>query len=1541
MDQKTYIAFDQYQRYQTIYNVIEFYRGKDEKKAFTVLEIGSNEHKDLKLFLPNDKIVFTDVVLTEAMKQDPDFQQADGTNLPYEDGCFDFVVAADVLEHVSPEKRARFCHELRRVAKIASVICFPYRTPENIGAEERLNVYYKSLYGSDYVWLKEHSVCGLPGEDEIDRIYDTLNTPYIRFHHGNLGIWEKMWYCHFNTCGASETEDYRHAIDHYYNTAIYSSDIAEPCYRTFYISASDDVEGLRAWLESKWEKGGSKGDILNLILNQHQYMVERCEINHMEPTADTSMATVYWAEAEQRFQESNAFKQSYPASDHDLRIQCELPASAALIRFDPAEFPCVIEDLHIYSDVATLKAIPDNAIEYEGKYIFLDHDPRFQIILDGKQATRLDIRAHVTSLEHPEQEELLAQLFRGKEEAAQRERKLLERLDVQRTQHEAEMAQSRETNQNLLEQVKKNHQAALEEQRKQYDAKIQQLEGALGNLSEHCHMVTSQRDELTKQLELAKYEYSVISNAFYWKITAPLRKLTDLLKRPFRGNRHAQLVRKGIRCLRQNGVGYTWQKLKSYKRKQTPYQTEEPIYTAQELESQRSNQEAQTIKFSIIVPLYNTQESFLREMIDSVVQQTYRNWELCLADGSNRDHSHVEKICKAYSQRDGRILYQRLEKNAGISENTNACAAMASGDYIGLLDHDDLLMPNALYANFEAIKQTDADVLYSDEDHLSVQGTHISPFFKPDWSPDLLYGQMYICHFLVFKRTLFSELGGFRSQFDGSQDYDLMLRMSERTNRICHIPRILYSWRESENSTALNADAKPYSHTAGKAALDEHLKRKYGPKAHAEDSQYTFVYDARFGMVKTPKVSIIIPMKDKWEMTAECIESIVQKSTYKNFEIIVLDNRSEEEETKKWFERITEQEQRISVILADMEFNWSKLNNFGMQHATGDVYVFLNNDTLVISPDWLERLVENACRDEIGVVGGLLLYPDNTIQHAGVVVGMGGWADHIFKGMQPIHSVGPYVSPVISRNVLAVTGACMAVSRRTIERIGGFDERFIICGSDVELCIRAYEHGLFNRIDANVRLYHLESKSRDTYIPEIDFKMSYEVYGPYRENVDPYFNINLDRNSVIPKECVAPLNLVNFKNFLKRCPVTSKLYEQAKETLVPYDYTISEIQPLGAREGKDTSGALRLNLLIPSVDRKHVFGGIATALEFFQELCRQSGCNARIIVTDAPVESSTSVELDRYEIVAPGEDSGKKYQIIPMADRYGKTIPVGSSDVFVATGWWTAHVISDVCRWQKATYHTENPLIYIIQDYEPGFYPWSSRYMLADSTYRLEIPTYAVFNSTLLKDHFDKNGYRFTKSWTFDPVLNGKIKQFLPKDGTVIEKKKQILVYGRPSVERNAFSLIVYALKEWCGQYGQANEWQILSAGEQHADIELGNGCSLHSVGKLSLDAYSQMLLDSYVGISLMVSPHPSYPPLEMSTFGVQTITNRYEEKDLGSFNENIRSVRVCSPHAIAEELMKICLGYTGQGTIRANEHYAKAQSPLKEIVGEISALLG
>jgi len=419
-------------------------------------------------------------------------------------------------------------------------------------------------------------------------------------------------------------------------------------------------------------------------------------------------------------------------------------------------------------------------------------------------------------------------------------------------------------------------------------------------------------------------------------------------------------------------------------------------------------------------------------------------------------------------------------------------------------------------------------MIYSDEDHLSEKGVHLFALHKPDWSPDLLYSQMYTCHLMVVKKSVFEKLGGMDSRFDGAQDYDFVLRLSELTDRICHIPAILYTWRETPGSTAANAGAKPYAHEAGRRALDAHLKRRYGSNAEARDSEYTFVFDARFGTLaeEQPLVSMVIPFKDKSDLTDACVKSILEKTTYRNYEILLLNNRSAEEETKKWMQSVTKLDARIRVLDCDMEFNWSKINNFGVTHSDAAAFVFLNIDTLVISPDWLERLVENAMRDDVGVVGAQLLYEDHTIQHAGVVVGMSDLADHVFKGLSTGFYGSPYISPMVSRNVLAVTGACLAVSRKTLDRIGRFDETFIICGSDVELCIRAYEHGLFNRYDAGVRLYHLESKSRDTYIPPIDFECSRISYAPYLEAGDPFYNVNLSRYSLAPKAETVPVNTI-------------------------------------------------------------------------------------------------------------------------------------------------------------------------------------------------------------------------------------------------------------------------------------------------------------------------------------------------------------------------------------------------------------------------------
>lgn len=942
------------------------------------------------------------------------------------------------------------------------------------------------------------------------------------------------------------------------------------------------------------------------------------------------------------------------------------------------------------------------------------------------------------------------------------------------------------------------------------------------------------------------------------------------------------------------------------------------------------------IFFSIVVPLYNTEQAYLRELIEAAMEQVYTKWELCLVDASDTGRQQVEALCREYMEKDMRIRYIPVEKNGGISDNTDFGIRSSKGEYIVLCDHDDILLPKALYMMAEAIHLSGAEIFYSDEDHLNQRGKHIMPLYKPDWSRDLLYSQMYTCHAFCFKKTVYRQVGGFDSNMDGAQDYDLMLRFSEMTENIRHIPFVLYSWRESETSTAGNADAKPYAHVAGLRALNAHLKRRYGDIAEAVETEYPFVYRARFHTLgDNPLVSIIIPMKDHWEMTKKCVDSIFEKTSYRNFEIIILDNRSEQKGTFAWLHEVEKEHEHVRVVNADFEFNWSKVNNYGMQFASGEVYVFLNNDIVIISPDWLEILCENALREDVGAVGPLLLYEDDTIQHAGIIVGMGGWADHVYKETKPSHTGTPFVSPLVRRNVTAVTGACLAISKRTLEKIGTFDERFIICGSDVELCIRAYANGLNNLYTPDVRLYHLESKSRDSYIPEVDFTMSYNCYTPFREQGDPYYNINLDSRRVVPRESREKMDYQKIKKQLKGNRLTAGAYEKLRAAVNKgtANYDVVEVQPISPRRLEGYTQR-RLNLLIPSLNVENVFGGIATALKFYKQLGEMLKADMRVIIVDAQLKEDAMVEMEGFSVVSCKSDDLQSKQIVSFANRYEETIPIGKNDIFMATGWWTAYTILPVIKWQTEEYHVkEHTLLYFIQDYEPGFYPWSSRYLMADSTYKSHIPTLAVFNSKLLYDFFKKNGYQFKEEYYFEPVLNEILKSELIQNRDRFARKKQIVLYGRPGTARNAFELILASLNEWTKSYKGAKEWTILSAGEEFDDITLRNGQMIKALGKVSLEEYAKIMLESKIGISLMVSPHPSYPPLEMSTFGMKVITNQYDNKDLRDFNDNILSLDNCSSTSVANALEKLCEAEEDEYTPIMRGEYFEGQNQWKQII--------
>jgi len=615
------------------------------------------------------------------------------------------------------------------------------------------------------------------------------------------------------------------------------------------------------------------------------------------------------------------------------------------------------------------------------------------------------------------------------------------------------------------------------------------------------------------QTDNASQTFNADSNG----VTSETERISKSPKDRIALNPVVRLPVKAFQHLVQHGLRATWQKVRLHLRGLDSNKYQPVVISEQIWREQAETIFKNPVKISVLVPLYNTEQAYLTAMIESVLGQSYANWELCLVDASDESHKSVEAVCCEYASRDKRIIYRRLPENEGISGNTNRAADMASGEYFALLDHDDVYTPDALFEIVKAINATSAEIIYTDEDKLTIHGKRQQPFFKPDFSRDLLYSQMYTCHIFVISCRLFFEVNGLDGRFDGSQDYDLMLRLSEITVHITHIPKVLYSWREAPTSTAADSDAKPYAHIKGLQALQSHLSRVYGVDAYATETDYQFVYQARFNTLRhQPLVSIIIPTKDHIDLLDSCTQSIIDKTTYRNYEIIILDNNSSESDSKAWFKNIQSRHRNISVVETPIEFNWSKLNNLGIQYAQGEVFIFLNNDTSVISGNWLELLAENALRHDIGVVGALLLYPDDTIQHAGVVVGMGGWADHVYKGLPFTHFYHFHTSPAVNRNVLAVTGACMAISRKSIEAIGAFDENFIICGSDVEICLRAHLNGLRNLYCSGARLYHLEGKSRDSYIPEIDFEMSRKHYGLFWEQGDPFYNPNLDLNHTTP-----------------------------------------------------------------------------------------------------------------------------------------------------------------------------------------------------------------------------------------------------------------------------------------------------------------------------------------------------------------------------------------------------------------------------------------
>ncbi|MFT4862840.1 MAG: GT2 family glycosyltransferase, partial [Pseudohongiellaceae bacterium] len=514
---------------------------------------------------------------------------------------------------------------------------------------------------------------------------------------------------------------------------------------------------------------------------------------------------------------------------------------------------------------------------------------------------------------------------------------------------------------------------------------------------------------------------------------------------------------------------------------------------------------------SIIVPVYNVSRQWLDACIESVVNQSYPHWELCLHDDASTNQETLDCL-DAWEKRDSRIKVQYGRDNQHISGASNSALELAQGEFIGLMDNDDELDCDALYWVAQAINANpDADYLYTDEDKIDQQGNYCQPHFKPDWSPHMLESMMYVGHFGVIRRTIIDKIGGFRIGYEGSQDFDLTLRVSQLTQRFVHIPRILYHWRIIPGSVAGGSDQKGYAYTSGFKALQDHVNsgsRKGEVSTTATPGLYRVSRE-----LENPRVAIIMPFHNKSEMTIECVQSIL-RSSYQNYQIVLISNNSSDEEYAA-VARFIETLSVASLLRHDIPFNWSALNNWGSKQTAADYYLFLNNDMKVISGDWIESLLSCGSDERVGAVGAKLLYEDDTVQHAGIVMHLGGVAGHPFKGLPAAHP-GYFGYAEITRNVAAVTGACLLVRKQIMELAGGFDESLGVAYNDVDFCLRLIELGYLNVYTPFAKLYHFESKTRPKtpadmnqeqrlqFAQESDYIM--QRHSKYFEDGDPYYN---------------------------------------------------------------------------------------------------------------------------------------------------------------------------------------------------------------------------------------------------------------------------------------------------------------------------------------------------------------------------------------------------------------------------------------------------
>ena len=614
--------------------------------------------------------------------------------------------------------------------------------------------------------------------------------------------------------------------------------------------------------------------------------------------------------------------------------------------------------------------------------------------------------------------------------------------------------------------------------------------------------------ELEDQVDDLQFKLDRIKNNPVWKASAPFRRCMHFCIRQ---------VDRVKNCGSLSGV-IDKMKYKANERKAMCHYGTESFPDESERARQKNTVFDRMVKVSVLTPLWNTPENFLREMIESVQAQTYQNWELCLADGSDDAHAYVGEICREYAAKDSRIVYKKLEKNGGIAENTNRCLEMATGEFVAPFDHDDLLHPCVLYEYVKVINEKDADYIYCDEATFKNGDVNqmITMHFKPDYAIDNLRANNYICHFSMFDKKLLEGTELYRTKFDGSQDHDMILRLTDKARNVVHVPKLLYYWRQHAGSVSSGVEAKPYVVESARGAVADHLRRHgFANFKITSTRAFETIFKITYEIIGEPKISIIIPNKDHVEDLRRCITSIIEKSTYDNYEIIVVENNSETREIFAYYEELANNP-AVKIITYKGDFNYSAINNLGVSEASGEYVLLLNNDIQIITVNWMEELLMYAQRPDVGAVGAKLYYPDKTIQHAGVVIGLGAHrtAGHVHY-RQKRENLGYMGRLCYAQNMSAVTGACLLVKKALYEEAGGLDESFAVSLNDVDFCLKLRRLGYLNVFTPFAEAYHYESASRGSDMTgeaaaryNAESARFREKWKAELEAGDPYYNPN-------------------------------------------------------------------------------------------------------------------------------------------------------------------------------------------------------------------------------------------------------------------------------------------------------------------------------------------------------------------------------------------------------------------------------------------------